>query len=346
MASEEQLQALADSVARLDAVDTVKLLREDLGVESLHGVFAEDLAAIQSLAAFAKRHAASVHNTYVGQARSTLDHITNEMNAQVGRSSAEYINERDAFLSFVRGQVEEAKLWLPSFAGSAVLERGFLEDEGIRREYERVVKDLRVETDATLTRVKEQADKAVADAKKLADEIESRARKSATRMSVDEAQRQFSSATKELQKKADVWAGLAASSVLVLLVLPIGFMFWWPLPDADNWSVALYHTLLRVFMLSASGAAVTVCVRLFRAHLHMVEKNRHRVRVANSIESFVNSALEPQQRDLLLAKLAEAVIDFGDSGIIKNERDEPTSSTTSGDLAGRILAALSVRRGA
>ena len=97
-------------------------------------------------------------------------------------------------------------------------------------------------------------------------------------------------------------------------------------------------------MLSAAGAAVTVCVRLYRAHLHMVEKNRHRVRVANSMESFVNSALEREQRDLLLAKLAEAVIDFGDSGIIKNERDESHSATASGDLVGRILTAL--RRGA
>ena len=163
-------------------------------------------------------------------------------------------------------------------------------------------------------------------------------------MSVDEAQRQFSSATSELQKKAHMWARLTAGSVFVLLALPFAFMYW-PLPDGDNWPVALYYTLLRVFVLTAAGAAATICVRLFRAHLHMVEKNRHRVRVANSIESFVNSALEPQQRDLLLAKLAEAVIDFGDSGIIKSERDETTSSAMSGDLIGRILAALSVRRG-
>ena len=344
MASEQELQHLAETVTRLNAVDAVKLLREDLGVESLDRVFVQDLEQIKSLAALVQQHAGTVHDAYVGQARSTLDQITNEMEAQAARPSADYINQREAFLSAVRGHVEEAKIWLPMFAGSAVLERGFLEDKGIRREYERVVEDLKAETDRTLTRVKEQADKAVADAKTLADEIESRARKSATRMSVDEAQRQFSEATSELQKKANTWAGLAVSSVVVLLVLPLVFMAW-PLPDGDNWPVALYHTLLRIFVLSAAGAAVTVCVRLFRAHLHMAEKNRHRVRVANSIESFVNSALEPQQRDLLLAKFAEAVIDFGDSGIIKNERDEPTSSTTSGDLAGRILAALSARRG-
>ena len=344
MASEQQLQNLTATVAKLNAVDSVKLLRKDLGVESLDSLFADDLEKIKSLAVFAEQHAATVHDEYVEQARSTLEQIANYMEAQAGRTSADYINEREDFLYVVREQVEEAKRWLPSFAGSAVLERGFLEDEGIRREYERVVLDLKAETEATLARVKEQADKAVEDAKKLADEIESRARKSATRMSVDEAQRQFSGATSELQKKANMWAWLTAVSVLVLLALPFAFMYW-PLPDGDDWPAVLYYALLRVFVLSAVGAAATICVRLFRAHLHMVEKNRHRVRVANSIESFVNSALEPQQRDLLLAKLAEAVIDFGDSGIIKSERDETTSSAVSGDLIGRILAALSVRRG-
>ena len=266
------------------------------------------------------------------------------MEAQANYSSADYINQRDGFLQAVRTEVEEARHWLPLFAGSAVLERGFLEDEGIRREYERVVSDLKAETESTLARVKEQADKAVDDAKKLADEIESRARKSATRMSVDEAQRQFSDATSELQDKVKKWGRLTIGSVIVLLVLPFAFMLW-PLPNGDDWPTALYHTLLRIFVLSAAGAAAATCIRLFRAHLHLVEKNRHRVRVANSVESFVNSALEPQQRDLLLAKLAEAVIDFGDSGIIKNERDETTSTAMSGDLAGRILAALSSRRG-
>ena len=344
MASKQYIQNLTATIDRLTAVDSVKLLRKDLGVESLDSVFAEELEKIRSLAAFTEQHAATVYDDYVEQARSTLDQIAEHMEAQAASTSAEYINRREDFLRIVLQQVEEAKRWLPLFAGSAVLERGFLEDEGIRREYERVVLNLKTETEATLARVKEQADKAVEDAKKLADEIESRARKSATNMSVEEAQRQFSAATSELQKKVAMWAVLTAGSVLVLLALPFVFMYW-PLPDGDYWPVSAYHTLLRVFVLSAAGAAATLCVRLFRAHLHMVEKNRHRVRVANSIESFVNSALEPQQRDLLLAKFAEAVIDFGDSGLIKSERDDTTSSSMSSDLIGRILAALSVRRG-
>ncbi len=339
MSNEQIRQELAGTVDRIGGIDSAKLLRENLGDESLERDFAEDLDKIKELAAFVTQDAAIVHNNHVRQAIGTLNEIAGQMEAQANRPSAEYINHRTYFLEAIRGQLENAREWLPLFAGAAVLERGFLEDEGIRREYERVVEDLKKETAATLSRVKEQADEAVAEAQKLAEEIEARARKSATKMSVEAAQKQFSEATEELQKKVKTWGWRAAVSVGVLLLLPIGFMYW-PLPDGDNWLVALYHTLLRIFMLSAAGAAVTVCVRLFRAHLHMVEKNRHRVRVANSIESFVNSALEPQQRDLLLAKFAEAVIDFGDPGIIKSERDEPPSGTVSGDLAGRILAAL------
>jgi hypothetical protein len=78
--------------------------------------------------------------------------------------------------------------------------------------------------------------------------------------------------------------------------------------------------------------------------MHLVEKNRHRVRVANSVESFVNSALEPQQRDLLLAKLTEAIVDFGDSGIVRSDKDDPGSSIMSTELLGRILAALTPRK--
>lgn len=97
----------------------------------------------------------------------------------------------------------------------------------------------------------------------------------------------------------------------VLLGLPFLFMAW-PLPGPEPWPLALYHTVLRVFVLSAAGASATFSFRILRAHLHMVERNRHRVRVANSVEIFVNSTLDPQQRDLILAKLAEAIIDFGD----------------------------------
>jgi hypothetical protein len=344
MATEQALKQLSETVSKLKGVDSEKLLRKGLGDESLERSFASDLEKIRNITEFVVQHAPAVHDTYVGQARNTLEQIASQMSAQADRPPAEYIAQRESFLASVRGQLQQARLWEPFFAATAVLDRGFLEDEGIRREYARVVDELRTQTAATISTIKEEADKAVQGAKALAEEIETRARRTATKISVKEAQDQFAAATTDLTKKLRIWACLACASVAVLIGLPFVFMAW-PLPGPEPWTHALYHTVLRAFVLSAVGASATFSFRILRAHLHMVEKNRHRVRVANSVESFVNSALDPQQRDLILARLAEAIIDFGDSGIIKGEKDDIGSGAVSGELVGRILAALTPKRG-
>ena len=114
----------------------------------------------------------------------------------------------------------------------------------------------------------------------------------------------------------------------------------WELPAGAEWPVALYHTLLRVLALSAIAGMAAFGFRMLRAHLHLAEKNRHRVRVANCIESFVQSALEPAQRDLILAKLVDSIVNFGDSGLIQHDGYD-RSSPISGDVIGRIVAAIS-----
>jgi hypothetical protein len=343
MATSKSLTQLKETVSKLKAVDSEKLLRKGLGDESLERTFAPDLEKILSLTEFVVQHSPAVHDTYVNQARGTLDQIANLITDQAGRSSSEYIAQRDTFVTSIKDQLQQARLWEPFFAATAVLDRGFLEDEGIRLEYARVVDELQSQTTATISKIKEEAEKAVQGAKALAEEIETRARKTATKISVKEAQTQFDNATTELSKKLTLWAWLACVSIVVLIGLPFVFMAW-PLPKPELWPSAMYHTILRVFVLSAAGAGTTFSFRILRAHLHMVEKNRHRVRVANSLESFVNSAIDPQQRDLILAKLTEAIIDFGDSGIIKGEKDDISTGAVSGELVGRILAALTPKR--
>ena len=98
MASERCIQDLTATVAKINAVDSVKLLRKDLGVESLDSIFAEELEKIRSLAAFTEQHAATVHDDYVEQARSTLNQIVDQMEDQAASASAEYINKREGFL--------------------------------------------------------------------------------------------------------------------------------------------------------------------------------------------------------------------------------------------------------
>ena len=343
MATQETLKQLEVVIAQIKGVDSDKLLRKGLGDESLERTFAPDLEKIRSLTDFVVQHAPTVHDNYVSQARSTLEQIAAQMIAQAQRPPSEYIAQRDTFVTNIRNNLMQARLWEPYFAATAVLDRGFLQDEGIRREYARVVEELRNETTATISTIKQEAEKAVQGAKALAEEIETRARRTATGISVVEAQQQFATATVELREKLKLWARLTVASVIVVMALAFVFMAW-PLPAPELWPSALYHTILRVFVLSAAGAGAAFCFRILRAHLHMVEKNRHRERVANSVESFVNSALDPMQRDIILAKLCEAIVDFGDPGIVRGEKEDVGSAAISGELIGRILAALSPKR--
>lgn len=100
----------------------------------------------------------------------------------------------------------------------------------------------------------------------------------------------------------------------------------------------IHFTLIRLFLLSVIAGLATFTIRMLRACLHIAEENRHRVRVANSMESFLQSTVEPEQRGLILAKLADSIVNFGDSGLVREREDH--LSTMSGDLIGRIVSAM------
>lgn len=342
MATDQVLQQLYATLDKLQRVDIAKVVRKNLGDESIGESFTPKQAEIQRLQDFVRRYAQGVHDSPVNQARQTFENVANLMTQLAATDSASYIGQRATFLQQVDSHLRDSLQWRPAFVAAAVEERGFLEDEGIRQEYRRAVEQLQKDSATTLANVKQEADRALEGAKKLAEEIETRARKTATKISVKEAQEQFSTASTDLTAKVTYWGRVGVGSTLALVVVAAVFM-WWPLPEASMWPVALYHTVLRVFVLGSVGAVSAFSFRMLRAHMHMAEKNRHRVRVANSVESFVNSALEPQQRDLLLAKLAEAIIDFGESGIIRGEREDQESSIVSADTLGRILAAVTRR---
>ena len=57
----------------------------------------------------------------------------------------------------------------------------------------------------------------------------------------------------------------------------------------------------------------------------MFNHNKHRQRVANSIESFVESAITPEQRDSILSKLVDSISDFGSTGLLSTEENNSSS---------------------
>ncbi len=336
MAAAQHVQQLRSIVENLKKVDTEKLFRPKLGEESLQGKLEPILTEIIKKAEFALQYAEDVHNSPVSTLTGQLTAIHTQLNTQANLTNADYITQRQGFLNAIGERMQELLNPWPAFVAAAVEKRGFLEDEGIRKEYEETVQSMKAQAGEVLNGVKAESQTILSEAKRIADEIEQRARRTAARVSVQEAQAQFKEAQKSHDLQVWIWASLSIFVIAVFLVA-IWRMFNHAPESTWTWHQSVYFAAIRLLLLGTLGAVATFCMRVFRAHMHMQEQNRHRQRVANSIGSFVESAVTPEQRDLILAKLVDAVVDFGASGLLPGEEDSMPSTKLAIDSVTRNL---------
>ena len=319
MAIDNQIRELENLFDDIKNVDKDKLLRPGVGELALQEVFAPKLEEINKKIEFALKYAPQVHEAHVQTILEPFQTISSAMTAQTDYSNQDYVAQRDQFLVDIDAQLENLKQFWPPFVTAAVETRGFLEDEGVQREYERTIESIKKESESSLQQVKEEAEKTIEEARVLAERIENRARLTAAGISVEEVQKQFREAQDALDKRVIIWAVLGSLSIVGFISMAIYFIQD-DLPTEWKWQV-IYHSAIRVSILTAIGTAAAFCLKILRAHLHMSEKNRHRQRVANSMGAFVESATTPEQRDLILSQLVESVVQFGSSGLVQREDD-------------------------
>ncbi|MFZ5947244.1 MAG: hypothetical protein ACOYU5_04685 [Stygiobacter sp.] len=317
MASKSQLDNLKKIIDGIRAIDREKLLRASLGEESLQTKFGSDLEQLEKRIEFALEYAPLVNDNTVSQVASILNDIKNQMDAQAKRNNAEYVAQKNGFLSTIESYFESLLQHWPPFITAAIELRGFLQDEGIKKEYQNAIQTMRDEATSTLKLIKEESEKTIEEAKKLAQQIEERARKTAAHISVETAQEQFREAQKDHKKQVRLWAILSSISILAFIITAI-YLASVKYPEQWQWHV-IYYTAIRITILTAVGAIAAFCLKILRANMHMSAHNLHRQRVANSLAAFVESAVTPEQRDLILAHLVDSIATFGNSGLLKEE---------------------------
>ena len=330
MASEESLDRLQRFLTTMVCIDKDKLLRTSLGALSLEKDFGPTLDQIWKKVGLVSQYGREVHDDQIRKILSIFESIGDAIEQQADSSGEDYAAHRQQFLDKVNADLETLKrFWAPVVA-AAVEARGFLDDEGVRREHKRTIESIKKESKTALQQVKEESNKTIEEAGTLAKQIEDRARLTAARIedrarltaakiSVEEAQKQFREAQASLDKRVKVWAGLGGVCVAGFFFVALYFVTL-DLPDEWQWQV-FYHSAIKVSILTAIATTAAFCLRILRAHLHMSEKNRHRQRVANSMEAFVQSAVTPEQRDLILSQLVESIVQFGHSGLVQREDD-------------------------
>ena len=318
MASDTSIKQLQDLLEVIVNIDKDKLLRGSLGEEALGEGFASTLAEIQKKVEFVLQYAHNLHDQQIDKICSILRNVGEEFKRQADCSNVDYVARRQQFLDTVSRSLETLKGFWSPVVTAAVEARGFLDDEGVRREYERTIELIKKESETALQQVKEESNKTIEEARTLAKQIEDRARLTAARISVEEAQKQFREAQAALDKRVRVWAGLGVIGIVGFF----GVAIWFTLmnPSGQGWQL-IYYGAIKISVLTVIATTTAFCLKILRAHLHMSEKNRHRQRVANSMEAFVQSAATPEQRDLILSQLVESIVQFGHSGLVWREDD-------------------------
>jgi hypothetical protein len=320
MASQQALDQMKQVLEGLKGIDRNKLLRPTMGEESLEQAgFAKTLDTIVQKASFAHQYGRDVDESVVNAVTGIFNSLRSILDSQAKRSNAEYVQQKVSIVTQIDNTLQQARQYWTHFVSAAVEARGFLQDEGIRKEYQKTVDEMKAQAEDALKLVREESSKTIGEAKKLADEIEQRARRTAAHISVEEAQKQFKEAQVDLDKQVTLWTVLSLLSVAAFLLVAF-YLSRITLPSQWQWQV-VYYTAIRITILTAVGAAATFCLRILRAQMHMSHHNRHRQRVANSMQAFVEAAITPEQRDLILAALVNAVVDFGTSGLLSKEDD-------------------------
>ena len=308
MASESLVNDLKNFASEIHAIDEDRLLRPTIGDLSLKDQFTPTLSSIKRKLDIIVDLSPEVSDNQITVVLSPLQNIKSEMEAQAGLSDEQYASNKDGFLINIDSYLDSLTNGFLPFLTVAVEKRGFFDDESIRQQHERMTEDLRKELEELIAEAKEQAT-----------QIRKDAHETATGVSVKDAQKQFEEAQTEFDKKVKVWAWLSGSGIFLFFAVSTYFFFA-KVPDQWQWHV-IYSSAIKISILAAIGTLTAFCLKMFRSHMHMSEKNKHRQRVANCIGAFVGSATTSEQRDLILSQLVEAVVQFGDSGLLHREDD-------------------------
>ena len=244
---------------------------------------------------------------------STLDAKLNEISQL---QDDRYIQEKTNILHNLRELLASAREWKTTLTAAGVLDMGLPETARALEDFRREASDFHERVEKTATDKIQQ--------------FQSVVRTTAENISIEEAQKQFEAASEHDSAQIRNWWTRVAVSMGALIITTLLFLVC-----GSNGTLA--DGLLRVFVLSALAGATTFTLRMLRAHLHIAEKNRHRIRVARCVGSFLMAASDPGQRDQILSKLTDAIVDYGDSGLIPHGRDA-SSSTMPGNTLGKVVS--------
>jgi hypothetical protein len=181
MASQSALSALRTTADAFARIDESRLLSENLDDALPEVPLKPTLDQLKRKLDFVLHYAPLVHDSYVDHAQQHFQAALNDLNEGVQlANSAEDVATKQTLLNRLNASIEAVNVHWAPFVAAAVESRGFLEDEGIRRHYERTITQMHIAARAALADVRKELAAAIEEARKLPEQIEPRELKTPT----------------------------------------------------------------------------------------------------------------------------------------------------------------------
>lgn len=268
--------------------------------------------------------------------QTALNQIHSQLQQLIGFSEAQFVSNKQQVTTQINQQISIIKQYWPHYISAAIEGTGLLTNVDLKKEFLALTSNLKEKTTEALLKIEAESQAIINKTMEIADDIESTARKTAQKISVGEAQEQFRLAEQNNLRSIKIWGGITIFFVLAFTISII-CMLAIDLPDKWTWQI-IYYSALRATAIGFIGTLLAFSLKMLKSHLHMREHNLHRQRIANSMASFAESAMNKEQRDIILSRLVDSVATFGNSGMLGNEDDSGSKITI--DNITRTLGAI------
>lgn len=237
-----------------------------------------------------------------------------------------YVAYRNNYIDQIRYDFDFVKQQFIFYAVASLEQNGLI---GSNIDFSEEIKSKRNELNdlfnTTVKKIEEKTNNIVKQITDKAELIEKSVRQTAQGISVEVAQKQFGEGADH--NKTNVWIWGTISSILIgIFVYFLYYLLSKELPEIWTWQM-IYYSVLRITALGFLSMLLAFSLKMLKAHLHMHQHNLHRQRIANSMAAFVESAMNNEQRDIILSRLVDSVSAFGNSGIINNDDDNASRVT-------------------
>lgn len=137
----------------------------------------------------------------------------------------------------------------------------------------------------------------------------------------------FKTASESYNTQAKWWLGLAAASVILLVVAAFVLHFLIA-PNSSDLAVVAHATSTKIVVVAALATWIGVCVHAYRKNSHNSVVNSHRANALNSYFAFASAAhKDPSAEKALLAEAARLIYAHRSSGFHATEAEDDPKDT-------------------